>query len=99
MKNHKWSKEQREILLETLYRKYKHIDESYIFELISDRIGCEVNSVKGLYKSFQRISKGIKPNTIKGGPGYNWIEETLDVYNEFMERNNISEKEQQTMFS
>ena len=98
MKNHKWNKEQREVVLEILYKKYKHIDESEIFELASTSIGTTLGSVKGMYRSFQKISEGVEPSSTKGGFGSMFIQESIDVYNEFMERNNISIREQQTMF-
>ena len=99
MKNHKWTKEQREIVLETLYKNYKFKDESVIFELASDNIGTTYGSVNGIYISFKKISQGIPSSMTKGGYGSNYIQETIDVYNEFVERNNISQKELNIMFS
>ena len=99
MKNHKWTKEQREIVLETLYKNYKYKDESVIFELASDNIGTTVGSINGIYLSFKKISQGILPSKTKGGCGSMYNQETVDVYNEFVERNNISQTVLDTMFS
>ena len=99
MKNHKWSKEQREIVLETLYKNYKFKDESIIFELASDNIGTTIGSINGIYLSFKKISQGIPPSKTKGGMGSMYNQETIDVYNEFVERNNISQKELNIIFS
>ena len=96
---HKWTKEQREIVLETLYKNYKFKDESIIFELASDNIGTTVGSINGIYLSFKYISKGMLPRKTKGGMGAMYNQETFDVYNEFVERNNISQKELDMMFS
>ena len=99
MKNHKWTKEQREIVLETLYKNYKYKDESVIFELASDNIGTTVGSINGIYLSFKKISKGVLPSMTKGGCGSMYTQETIEVYNEFVERNNISQTVLDTMFS
>ena len=99
MKNHKWSKEQREIVLEKLYKYYKSKDERVIFELASDNIGTTVGSIKGIYLSFKKISQGILPSKTKGGCGSMYNQETFDVYNEFVERNNISQNTLNVMFS
>ena len=99
MKNHKWTKEQREIVLETLYKNYKYKDESVIFELASDNIGTTVGSINGIYLSFKKISQGIPPSQTKGGMGSYYTQETTDVYNEFVERNNISQNTLNIMFS
>ena len=99
MKNHKWTKEQREIVLETLYKNYKYKDESVIFELASDNIGTTVGSINGIYLSFKKISQGILPSQTKGGCGSMYTQETIEVYNEFVERNNISQKELNIMSS
>ena len=96
---HKWTKEQKEVVLETLYRKYNTIDESVIFELASQNIGTKVGSIKGIYLSFKKISKGTLPSKTKGGCGSFYNQETFDVYNEFVERNNVSKKVLDIMFS
>ena len=70
----------------------------FVWNNKNKRYGTTIGSVKGMYRSFQKISEGIEPSANKGGFGSMFIQESIDVYNEFMERNNISEREQQTMF-
>ena len=98
-KNHKWTKEQREIILELLYKNYKYKDETVIMEMAAQSIGTRYGSIMGIYNAYKWISKGKEPQVISGGVGSFWVTETTDVYNEFVERNNISQKELDIMFS
>ena len=87
---HKWTKEQQNLVISTVYKNWKNRDWNLIIEGLSDEIGCSKGAVKALCTSYGRMSKGIAADSLKGGVGYNWGSGAEIVFNEFIEAQNIS---------
>lgn len=99
MSKHLWSAGEHRIVLDEILENYKSKDFNEILLGLSDRLNVSLNSIKVLYKSFTRISKGFEPNPTKGGPGHNWGSNVEFSFNEWKSINKLTQSKINIIFS
>ena len=99
MSKHLWSTGEHRIVLDEILQNYKSKDFSDILLGLSEQLNLSLNSIKGLYTSFSRISQGHEPNPTKGGPGHNWGSNVEFSFNEWRSTNKLTQSQLNIIFS
>ena len=99
MSKHLWSAGEHRIVLDEILQRYKSEDFNNILLGLSVKLNVSLNSVKGLYKSFSRISQGFEPNPKQGGPGCNWGKNVEFSFSEWKSINKLTQSKINIIFS